>query len=776
MANLKATLELENQAYLRGIKSAESATNAFAKDAVTAFNRAEQSINELNRRSAALSDGFGRLKSAIAGVAIGSFALSAMSGADAMLDLSDATDLSVSKLMEFREALQLAGGSGDDAAKAITTFFSTVDQANTGTDKAINQFAKLGVTFKDLRTLSESDLLDKTIKGFENITDPIARANALTDIFGKSMRTVNPGRLAEELDNLRGTMDSQANAAVASGDAIERFEKFVASMKGAVILAIEPILKLFGAMTNGVVDVAKVANALQHLIALYVGLKAAQIGAFVAQQTLTAGMLNALKGPKGMALAIAAGGAAYAAMIELMDKVDQKTGAMKPFEIPTPTGPATTPAQTTRNRPQEIGKELSGQLNAVNSLADGYRRAAQANMDRMTTEMDILSLTKEEQDTVKGTAEINKRYADQVAALEDKKKGAKGATLALINKEIANLEDLRTSELDIFNITREKTREYSRQQQEIKNIVDLMEQQAEHSREIAEFQNQQGQAVLSAFELVRAQTEALQLTGEREKLEKSIENLRGSEQASAKELFELENQRKTQLEAIRRIQNLPFEGVGGMKQRLQEINDLYDARRELIKATAAETKAEQDSFAFGWSEAGEKFRNNIKTDAEYAAQQLSNFTKGFEDAFVKFVQTGKLSFKDLANSMIADFARIQAQRLLSSFMGGGGGGGFFGSIGKIFGFANGGMPPVGVPSIVGERGPELFVPQNAGKIIPNHKLGMGGQSIINNTTEVSYNIQAVDASSFRSLVARDPEFIHNVSEQGRRSLPIRSRR
>jgi hypothetical protein len=41
---------------------------------------------------------------------------------------------------------------------------------------------------------------------------------------------------------------------------------------------------------------------------------------------------------------------------------------------------------------------------------------------------------------------------------------------------------------------------------------------------------------------------------------------------------------------------------------------------------------------------------------------------------------------------------------------------------------------------------------------------------------VTYSIQAVDASSFRSMLARDPEFIHNVAEQGRRQLPIRSRR
>jgi hypothetical protein len=37
-------------------------------------------------------------------------------------------------------------------------------------------------------------------------------------------------------------------------------------------------------------------------------------------------------------------------------------------------------------------------------------------------------------------------------------------------------------------------------------------------------------------------------------------------------------------------------------------------------------------------------------------------------------------------------------------------------------FADGGSPPLGVPSIVGERGPELFVPHEAGAIIPHHML------------------------------------------------------
>ncbi len=49
------------------------------------------------------------------------------------------------------------------------------------------------------------------------------------------------------------------------------------------------------------------------------------------------------------------------------------------------------------------------------------------------------------------------------------------------------------------------------------------------------------------------------------------------------------------------------------------------------------------------------------------------------------------------------------------------------AIADLLPFADGGDPPVGVPSLVGERGPELFVPRGAGTIISNGNLQrMGG--------------------------------------------------
>jgi hypothetical protein len=82
----------------------------------------------------------------------------------------------------------------------------------------------------------------------------------------------------------------------------------------------------------------------------------------------------------------------------------------------------------------------------------------------------------------------------------------------------------------------------------------------------------------------------------------------------------------------------------------------------------------------------------------------------------------------------------------------GGGGGLFGSLlgglGSILGFANGGRPPLGRVSVVGERGPELFVPDSAGTVVPNHLIGRnlgsggggGGSSVV--------QIQVVEGQMF----------------------------
>jgi lambda family phage tail tape measure protein len=220
-----------------------------------------------------------------------------------------------------------------------------------------------------------------------------------------------------------------------------------------------------------------------------------------------------------------------------------------------------------------------------------------------------------------------------------------------------------------------------------------------------------------------------------------------------RQIYDLEQQRTQQLKQLEQTQNLAYaDRIVSEK----EINAATAEGIARIRERAEELKNSRADFVGGWKSAFAEYADDAKNAADQASQVFQTFTQGFEDAFVNFVQTGKLSFKDLANSVIADLARIQARRLLVNLISSGGG---------LFGRAGGGNVNALQPYMVGENGPEVFVPNAAGSIKPNYSLGGGGM------TAVTYNINAVDASSFRQLVASDPSFIYAVTEQGRRSLP-----
>lgn len=83
--------------------------------------------------------------------------------------------------------------------------------------------------------------------------------------------------------------------------------------------------------------------------------------------------------------------------------------------------------------------------------------------------------------------------------------------------------------------------------------------------------------------------------------------------------------------------------------------------------------------------------------------------------------------------------------------------------------ANGGAVSKGQPVVVGERGAELFIPNQSGQITQSARGTGGGQ------TTVNFNINTLDASGFEDLLVRSrgtiTQLINNaVNERGRESL------
>lgn len=112
-----------------------------------------------------------------------------------------------------------------------------------------------------------------------------------------------------------------------------------------------------------------------------------------------------------------------------------------------------------------------------------------------------------------------------------------------------------------------------------------------------------------------------------------------------------------------------------------------------------------------------------------------------------FRQIGEAYINMAAKIIAEQIAMIINERVLAAFRGttGTGGGGLGSIFGSLFGgqYADGGRPPVGKASLVGERGPELFVPSRSGTIIPNDQLGGSSNTVTVNVdakgTEVSGN-------------------------------------
>ena len=98
----------------------------------------------------------------------------------------------------------------------------------------------------------------------------------------------------------------------------------------------------------------------------------------------------------------------------------------------------------------------------------------------------------------------------------------------------------------------------------------------------------------------------------------------------------------------------------------------------------------------------------------------SSIETGLVDALQGAID-GTKTLGEVASSVFSQIQRSLLQFGVNSLLG---------AIG-IPGFANGGRPPVGRPSIVGEKGPELFVPDRGGTIIPNNQLGGSTNVVVN---------------------------------------------
>jgi hypothetical protein len=186
----------------------------------------------------------------------------------------------------------------------------------------------------------------------------------------------------------------------------------------------------------------------------------------------------------------------------------------------------------------------------------------------------------------------------------------------------------------------------------------------------------------------------------------------------------------------------------------------------------------QESFEYGWAQAFNQYKESAMTAAQAGQQFFTNSINTMTNALENFAKTGKLDFKGMVNSIIQDLIKLeikyQEMQLFKSFGITGGSSDPFLSIGSVIGKlfgggkANGGSVDGNTPYLIGEQGPELFIPQSSGTIIPNNQLR--NQSTESTTNVTNNYINAIDTKSFEERLLGSSKAIWAANQYGAKSL------
>ena len=232
------------------------------------------------------------------------------------------------------------------------------------------------------------------------------------------------------------------------------------------------------------------------------------------------------------------------------------------------------------------------------------------------------------------------------------------------------------------------------------------------------------------------------------------------------------------------------EMLGGASPQIVALQDMADMEVAIAKQTADKKLSILETFNKGFMDSLDNQKSAFTQIEDIGKASFGKLKTTLTD----FVMTGKLNIGDLGKFVVRSFVEMlvgEAVKMaftksmamfkmdaitkgsISIFQGAlktfaeipfplnllaVGGAIAFGSslLNKMKGFAEGGRPPVGQPSIVGEKGAELFVPDQAGTIVPNDKLG------ISKNVTVNFNINTVDARGFNELLVNSRGTIVNL--------------
>ena len=347
--------------------------------------------------------------------------------------------------------------------------------------------------------------------------------------------------------------------------------------------------------------------------------------------------------------------------------------------------------------------------------------------------------------------------------------GSRGKLLvAVIAGVIDEIRGLLGSVIDGIAFVQEKLNSFTlfrseEQIQKVKEQIQAMRESAEQLRkpfgDVVDEMNKIGENGKIVFEGLGVTIDAdkIKAGGLTEALMKQLKVINKIMEANKlnRNKDEKENDKiKKEIEEVGMLEKAYASFSKGFTSAMDTQKDAFKQVEEIGKASFGKLKATLTDFVMtGKLSFGDLAKFVVKAMVEMLIGQAIQFA--FKKSLALFKSNAIIEGSiNIIRGALATFAKIPFPLNIVAV----GGAIAFGTslLNRIKSFEKGGRPPVGQPSIVGEKGAELFVPDQAGTIVPNDQLGMGKQVTVN------FNINTVDARGFNELLVNSRGTIVNL--------------
>lgn len=600
---------------------------------------------------------------------IAAWAKSVVDAADALNDLSERTGIGTKSLQELGYAAQMSGSNVEELQLGLRNLAGKMADAQSGNEQAVALFRTLGVSVTDatgkLRPMD--DVLGDLAEAFAGWENGANKSAIAAEVFGAKAGTKLIGVLNQGRDGLKGLADeAQRMGAVLGEDAVKQMAEFNDNLDRLGFLA-------KGAAGSVLSDLLPAVNRMAADM-----LNAARDAG---------GLVNALTG-----LLMLKAGVSGNTPAEQIADIDAKLVKLRKSRE------AFDPSKGVVNQINEaiwkdwrdtnVAIEQLERARAIVAGKMGRDAAAAASIGPPVPLAAPPTLPKTGGAGASAAEQQAKREADAIMALTKK--------VAVMGK-VGELEKLN-AEIEAGAYAGWSTRSLDR--------LRSLASQADSQQALAD-DAERALARLADYEKREAE--------ESEKAEQRLRDLA----AAGKQVFE---DVRTPIEQ-------------------------YAAEVARLNALLAEGVISTDTY----QRAVAKAYGNIQTKAEQVNDLGRDMGMVFQSAFEDAIVGGK-KLRDVMQGLLQDIARLVLRQTVTSpmakvisaaiggFVGGGAGIGYgeagSAAIGALVpdlagnlvpALASGGPLTGGVPTLVGEEGPELILPGASGTVIPNHALG--GESI-----------------------------------------------